>query len=162
MGMLLPILYLYCNFLMMVPKALAEGKRLRLAMASQEGGTARLLHSIRRLHRFSQIKHESYRISCRISFLSALICACPVAPEDGTGVICGFSLCIFHVPSFEEVSYEGRQKIAELIERICRKEKINPRICGWVVDEIARDSWNFIGGSSTPSGSFHVCYLRGP
>ena len=37
----------------MVPKVLAEGKRLRLAVASQEGGTARLLHSIRRLHRLN-------------------------------------------------------------------------------------------------------------
>jgi len=57
---------------------------------------------------------------------------------------------------------EGRQKIAEVISEYAEMKISIHRICGWVVAEIARDSWNYIGGSSTPSVSFHVCFLRGP
>ena len=55
----------------------------------------------------------------------------------------------------------GKKLLRSLSEYAEKKISIQG-ICGWVVVEIARDSWNFIGGSSPPSRSFHVCYLRGP
>ena len=55
----------------------------------------------------------------------------------------------------------GKKLLSSLREYVEKKISIH-RICGWVVDEIAGDPWNFIGGNSTPSGSFLVCYLRGP
>ena len=55
----------------------------------------------------------------------------------------------------------GKKLPSSLSEYAEKKISIH-RSCGWVVVGMDRDSWNFIGGSGTPSGSFHVCYLRGP